>query len=84
MAQLMELKTISPDELHRLIEERSVAVVDVNSAQSWNATHVQGAKLLNPQTYEAGDLPMTPSPVLLKCRTRRPRPVGDRNGRARG
>jgi hypothetical protein len=42
-ARLMGLKTISPGDLHHLVEQRQVTVVDVNSRQSWESAHVPGA-----------------------------------------
>lgn len=57
MALLMGLKTVSPAELQRLVQERAVTVVDVNSPQRWLAAHVPGARNLDPASYGAGDLP---------------------------
>ena len=47
-ALLMGLKTISPDELHQLIQKQQVTVIDVNSRQSWIKAHVPGALNLDP------------------------------------
>lgn len=57
MALLMGLKTVSPAELLRLVHERAVTVVDVNSPQRWLAGHVPGARNLDHATYGAADLP---------------------------
>ena len=43
-ALLMGLKTISPDELHQLIQKQQVTVIDVNSRHSWIKARVQGVK----------------------------------------
>ncbi|HXZ47378.1 MAG TPA: rhodanese-like domain-containing protein [Usitatibacter sp.] len=57
MALLMGLRSISPADLHRLVEQRKVAVFDVNSRQSWQKAHVPGAANLDAGGYGAGDLP---------------------------
>lgn len=54
-ARLMGLKTISPEDLHRMTGE--VAVVDVNSRQSWEKAHVPTAVHLDPAEYKESDLP---------------------------
>lgn len=56
-ALLMGLKTISPKELHQLIESQEVTVIDVNSRQSWVKARVPGALNLDPADYNRGDLP---------------------------
>lgn len=56
-ALLMGLKTVSPAELSRLVQQREVTVVDVNSPQRWLAAHVPGALNLDPENYSAADLP---------------------------
>ena len=50
-AQLMGLKTISPDDLHQLMQRERVTAIDVNSRQSWANAHVPGAKHLDPLAY---------------------------------
>jgi rhodanese-related sulfurtransferase len=57
LARLMGLKTISPADLLRLIEARTVTVFDVNSPQSWREAHVPGALQLDPASYVEKDLP---------------------------
>jgi rhodanese-related sulfurtransferase len=57
LAFLMGLKSISPAELHPLVQKGEVTVVDVNSRQSWRAAHVPGALSLDPADYKDGDLP---------------------------
>jgi rhodanese-related sulfurtransferase len=64
-ARLMGLKTISPDKLHRLMQEQPVSVVDVNSEQSWSRAHVPGAKHLDPTSYRVDDLPADKSSTLV-------------------
>ncbi len=56
-ALLMGLKTISPQDLHLQMQKQTVAVFDVNSAQSWMKAHVPGALNLDPENYGIGDLP---------------------------
>lgn len=57
MALLMGIKTVSPAQLLRLVQEGAVTVVDVNSAQRWLAGHVPGARNLDHAGYGAADLP---------------------------
>src|SRR5258706_16255542 len=48
LARLMGLKTISPDDLHRLAQNPGqVSVIDVNSRQSWMEARVPGARNLD-------------------------------------
>jgi rhodanese-related sulfurtransferase len=64
----MGLKTISPADLHRLVESRTVAVFDVNSPQSWAQAHVPGAVRLDPTEYTEKDLPLNKdSAVVFYC-----------------
>jgi rhodanese-related sulfurtransferase len=56
-ARLMGLKSISPVDLHRLIEEKAVRVFDVNSRQSWIQARVPGAVNLDPAEFIENDLP---------------------------
>lgn len=66
LALLMGLKTISPDDLHRLAQIREhVTVVDVNSRQSWIRARVPGAKNLDPAAYKDSDLPSDKNAVLV-------------------
>jgi rhodanese-related sulfurtransferase len=65
---LTVLKSVSPRELHRLIERHEVMVLDVNSAESWRKSHVPGAVRLDPQSYRADDLPTDRSvPLVFYC-----------------
>src|SRR5262249_45922507 len=57
LARLMGLKTVSPRELQQLIETRAVTVFDVNPAAKWQTAHVSGARHLDPEEYNEGDLP---------------------------
>lgn len=57
-ALLMGLKSVSPADLMRQVQERAVTVLDVNSPQRWQAGHVPGARNLDPHAYTAGDLPV--------------------------
>jgi rhodanese-related sulfurtransferase len=56
-AQLMGLKTVSPNDLNQLIQNHQVTVFDVNSRQSWMKAHVPGALPLDPVNYAETDLP---------------------------
>jgi rhodanese-related sulfurtransferase len=53
----MGLKTISPEEVHRLITHKNATVVDVNSRDSWTTARVPGALNLDPAGYTESDLP---------------------------
>ena len=64
-AFLMGLKTISPNELHRLVQARQVTVIDVNSPQSWNRAHVPGAMNLDPANYGDSELPSNRNSTLV-------------------
>lgn len=64
-ARLMGLKTISPKELHRMMRDQSMTVIDVNSAQSWSKAHVPGASNLDPVNYRASDLPTDKAAMLV-------------------
>jgi rhodanese-related sulfurtransferase len=57
LAFLMGLKSISPDVLHKMMQEQRPTVIDVNSPQSWNKAHVPGALNLDPVNYSDSDLP---------------------------
>src|SRR4029434_3304097 len=56
-ARLMGLKTISPGDLHQLIQKRQVTVIDVNSPQSWSKARVPGAVNLDPTDFKESELP---------------------------
>ena len=65
-ARLMGLKTISPDELHRLVQNPGqVAVFDVNSRQSWLNARVPSARNLDPVEYKDSDLPPNKNDLLV-------------------
>lgn len=65
-ARLIGLKTISPDELHRLAQSAGqVSVIDVNSRQSWIKARVPGARNLDPVAYEDSDLPSDKDAALV-------------------
>jgi len=65
-ARLMGLKTISPDDLHRLAQNPGqVSVIDVNSRQSWIKARVPGASNLDPAAYEDSELPPDKNAVLV-------------------
>jgi rhodanese-related sulfurtransferase len=65
-AWLMGLKTISPEELHRLAgTSEPVTVLDVNSRDSWMSARVPGATHLDPAGYKEGDLPPDKNAALV-------------------
>jgi len=65
-AQLMGLKTIAPDDLHRLLQgPGNVSIYDVNSRQSWIKARVPGARNLDPTAYDDSDLPSDTDAVLV-------------------
>src|SRR5689334_2184853 len=64
-AKLMGLKTVSPSELHRLMQDNPVTVVDVNSPQSWKQARVPGARNLDPVGYAERDLPSEKGSTLV-------------------
>ena len=81
----MGLKTISPGELHQMIQKQQVTVIDVNSRQSWIKARVPGALNLDPADYNHSDLPPDKESSLVSycsnpmCGERRPmRLVGQR------
>ena len=65
IAKLMGLKTLSPQELYRWMQNKPVTVVDVNSRQSWEEARVPGARNLDPLGYAEGDLPSEKSSSLV-------------------
>ena len=56
-AFLMGLKSVTPAELHRLVLDGQVMVIDVNSRQSWEKAHVPGALHVDPVAWTEADLP---------------------------
>lgn len=64
-ARLMGLNTISPKELHLLIQDRQVTTFDVNSHQSWLQAHVPGALNIDPADYKDSDLPADKNATLV-------------------
>lgn len=70
-ARLMGLRTISPAELHRAIQEdgrRELVTIDVNSAGSWEQARVPGSIHLDPATYGPEALPSnTQAPLVFYC-----------------
>lgn len=64
-ARIMGLKTISPRELHRMMRNQTMTVIDVNSAQSWSRAHVPGASHLDPVDYRESDLPADKATMLV-------------------
>ncbi|HTA64042.1 MAG TPA: rhodanese-like domain-containing protein [Xanthomonadaceae bacterium] len=56
-ALLMGLKSVSPAELQRLLQDRHVTVIDVNSRQSWEKAHIPGALHFDPVAWSEADLP---------------------------
>jgi rhodanese-related sulfurtransferase len=65
IARLMGLDTIAPQDLHRLLQERSAATFDVNSPQSWMRAHIPGAIHLDPTSYDVTELPADKSALVV-------------------
>ncbi len=65
IARLMGLRTISPEDLHKLIQQAGVMAIDVNSPISWREAHVPGAVNLDPEAYAATDLPQDKAARLV-------------------
>jgi rhodanese-related sulfurtransferase len=65
IARLMGLETISPQELHGLLQEGRAAAIDVNSPESWAHARVPGAVNLDPSAYGAADLPADRNALLV-------------------
>jgi rhodanese-related sulfurtransferase len=65
LALLMGLKSISPNDLHHLMQVQPVTLVDVNSRQSWTRAHVPGALNLDPANYTAIELPPDKQSTLV-------------------
>jgi rhodanese-related sulfurtransferase len=67
-AWLMGLKTISPNELQLLIQDKRVTTFDVNSHQSWLKARVPGALNIDPAGYNESELPADKdSAVVFYC-----------------
>jgi len=64
-AWLMGLKTISPERLHQLVQDKAVTTIDVNSRGSWLEAHVPGALSLDPTGYKESDLPSDKDALLV-------------------
>jgi rhodanese-like protein len=80
-ALLMGLKTISPKELHRLIQDQRASVIDVNSRQSWTQARVPGARNLDPAAtataiFHHRRTPRWCSIAPILCAGRRPTRLG--------
>jgi len=68
IAFLMGLRTIAPDALLRLIEARTVTVIDVNARERWAEAHVPSAQNLGPTQYREQDLPTDKdAPIVFYC-----------------
>lgn len=65
IARLMGLRTIAPDDLHRLILEGGATAIDVNAPGSWVQARVPGAVNLDPTAFAAADLPADRQALLV-------------------
>jgi rhodanese-related sulfurtransferase len=65
MAWLMGLKTVSPSELRTLLGERRAFAFDVNARGNFQQAHVPGAAHLDPETFQAQDLPADRGSLLV-------------------
>ena len=64
-ALFLGLRSISPGDLHLLMEAEPIAVVDVNSRDSWLESHVPGSTNLDPENFKAKDLPTDKSATVV-------------------
>lgn len=65
LARLMGLRTISPEQLHKLNQDNSVTILDVNSLGSWIDARVPGARHLDPVDYKESELPTDKGAALV-------------------
>jgi rhodanese-related sulfurtransferase len=65
MAMLMGLKSLSPADVQRLLQDGKARVYDVNSDPSWHKAHVPGAVHLDSEGYGAADLPADKEAALV-------------------
>jgi len=64
-AWLMGLKSISPGELHRLMQHEPVTAIDVNPQHTWLEARVPGARHLDPAGFDERDLPPDKDALLV-------------------
>jgi rhodanese-related sulfurtransferase len=64
-ALLMGLKTVSPEELAPLVQQKKVTVLDVNSRQSWTKQRVPGAHNIDSVDFKDGELPTDRTSALV-------------------
>jgi rhodanese-related sulfurtransferase len=64
-ARLLGLATISPHDLHRLMQREPVTIIDVNARQSWLQARVPGARHLDPLGFAGSDLPPDSDSTLI-------------------
>lgn len=65
IAFLMGLKSVSPGELLRWVQEKRATVIDVNSRQSWEKAHVPDALHFDPNAWNEADLPADKQTLLV-------------------
>jgi rhodanese-related sulfurtransferase len=64
----MGLKTISPEDVHRLLGEGEAFAIDVNAPMSWARARVPGAVNLDPVAFDTRDLPADKgTPLVFYC-----------------
>ncbi len=70
-------KTLQPQEVHTLLADKAIHLVDVREAHEWNEAHIPGAihRPLSELASWVGDLPKD-KPVVLHCLS------GGRSGQA--
>lgn len=83
--RLMGLDRISPDTLHRRMQNsEAVTVIDVTSRSSWTKAHVPGATNLAPTDHGADGLPADKSvDLVFYCSNATCRKAPTAAGRAR-
>lgn len=65
IARLMGLRTISPGDLHRMIQSGEAIAIDVNPPAGWAQARVPSAVNLDPAAYAETDLPADKATLLV-------------------
>jgi rhodanese-related sulfurtransferase len=65
LAKLLGLRTLSVEEVERLLEQSQAVVIDTNHAHAWAQGHVPGAMNLDPGEYTETDLPSDKNATLV-------------------
>ncbi len=65
LARLMGLRTVSPQDLEKLLRQGAATAFDVNAPGSWAQARVPGATNLDPTAFGASDLPPDRAALLV-------------------